>query len=136
MPKKETPLHGGHKRVDITYANTATPTGFFWWLKEHHPASHVFVECKNYTGDPGNPELDQLSGRFSPSRGKFGILACRTFKNKAKFIAACRATANDDRGFIIALDDDDLQRLVDARKAGDATAAFPYLQERFNELVM
>lgn len=135
MPKKEAPLHGGRKRVDIRYTNAAT-AGFFQWLAQHHPASHVFVECKNYTGDPANPELDQLSGRFSPSRGRFGILACRSFIDKAKFIASCRDTADDDRGFIVVLDDDDLRRLVDARKSGDALAEFPYLKERFDELVM
>lgn len=91
---------------------------------------------QDYTGDPANPELDQLAGRFSPSRGQFGMLACRSFIDKARFIASCHDTAQDHRGFIIAVDDDDLQKFVDARKAGDALATFPYLKERFDELVM
>jgi hypothetical protein len=135
MPKKEAPIHGGRKRIDIRYANSAR-VGFFWWLAQHYPAAHVFVECKNYAGDPANPELDQLAGRFSPSRGQFGLLVCRSFSDKPKFIASCRDTADDQRGFIVALDDEDLGRLVEARKAGDLLAAFPSLRPRFVELVM
>lgn len=135
MPKREAPLHGGRKRVDIRYTNVAT-AGFFAWLAQHYPAAHVFTECKNYDGEPANPELDQLAGRFSPSRGQFGLLLCRRFTDKSLFDARCRDTAHDGRGYIIALDDDDLRRLVEARKARDANAEFAYLKERFNGLVM
>lgn len=135
MPKKELPIHGGRKRIDITYANGAS-RGFFDWLRKNHEASHVFVECKNYTGDPANPELDQLAGRFGRERGRFGILLCRSFTDKALFIQRCRDTALDGRGFIIALDDDDLRMLVEARKTDDPHADLLQLKERFNELVM
>ena len=135
MPRREYQIHEGRKRIDITYANVAQ-TGFFGWLGQHHPASNVFVECKNYAQDIGNPELDQLSGRFSPSRGQFGLILCRGFDDKARFIARCRDTAQDDRGFIVVLDDDDLRQLVEARKAGDPQAQFEFLRERFSELVM
>ena len=91
------------REVDITYTNMG-PSGFFKWLSANFSAAHVFVECKNYGKELENPELDQLAGRFSPSRGQFGLLVCRTFKNKLKFAARCRDTAVDGRGFIIALD--------------------------------
>lgn len=135
MPKREAPLHGGRKRVDIRYTNVAT-AGFFAWLAQHYPAAHIFTECKNYDGDPANPELDQLAGRLSPSRGQFGLLLCRRFTDKSLFDARCRDTAHDGRGYIIALDDDDLCRLVEARKTGDANAEFTYLKDRFDGLVM
>lgn len=135
MPERETKIHAGRKRIDITFANAAS-TGFFDWLRKNYDAAHVIVECKNYEGDPANPELDQVSGRFSPNRGRFGLLVCRTFADKALFIARCRDTANDGRGFIIALDDEDLRRLLETRKSGDPQAALPYLRERFTELVM
>lgn len=135
MPRREYRIHEGRKRIDIMYANVAQ-TGFFGWLGQHHPASNVFVECKNYAQDIGNPELDQLSGRFSPSRGTFGLILCRGFDDKARFIARCRDTAQDNRGFIVVLDDDDLRQLVEARKAGDPQAQFEFLRERFSELVM
>lgn len=66
-PRKEVRLNDGRKRVDIVFTNIAK-SGFFHWLGDHFAAPHIFVECKNYEGDPGNPELDQLGGRFSPRR--------------------------------------------------------------------
>jgi hypothetical protein len=75
-PNVQTELHDGRKRIDITYTNMGTQ-GFFLWLAKHFPSPHVFFECKNYGSEIGNPELDQISGRFSPSRGQFGIIVCR-----------------------------------------------------------
>ena len=59
-PRSEFPIHEGRKRIDITFTNVDT-VRFFHWVGNHHSASHIFVECKNYTGDPANPELDQIS---------------------------------------------------------------------------
>lgn len=112
MPEKEHEIHGGRKRIDISYANTAKD-GFFSFLTHHKiPAKYVFVECKNYGSEVGNPELDQISSRFSPLRGKFGILTCRSFRDKDLFLRRCRDTALDHRGFVVALDDNDIRRLV------------------------
>ncbi len=83
-----------------------------------------------------SPALDQLSGRFSPSRGQFGILVCRTLQNKDLFIQRCRDTALDDRGFIIPLDDDDLGVLVEERQSFSEPDFLPLLKERFDRLVM
>src|SRR3712207_8001910 len=44
-----------------------------------------------------NPELDQIAGRFSPSRGKFGIITSRNLNNKPLFLERCKDTARDDR---------------------------------------
>ncbi|WP_405447696.1 hypothetical protein OG350_15545 [Streptomyces achromogenes] len=112
MPEMEEELHSGRKRVDISYTNNAKD-GFFNFLVRHKiPAKYIFIECKNYGADVKNPELDQLSGRFSPLRGKFGILACRKFQDKRLFLQRCRDTALDRRGFIVPLDDEDLATLV------------------------
>ena len=137
-PRREYPIHDGRKRIDITFTNAAT-TGFFGWLALNYAAGHVFIECKNYSGDPANPELDQLAGRFSPSRGQVGLLICRTFENKELFLTRCRDTANDHRGFILALDDDDLQALVAERQTvhSDLRQIRPrLLKDRFDRLVM
>ena len=134
-PQVEYPIHDGRKRIDITYTNTAQD-GFFAWLAKHYPSSNVMVECKNYCGDPGNPELDQLSGRFAPNRGRIGLLVCRTFERRDLFVARCRDTAQDGRGFILALDDTDLRTLVTARRTMDHDALFTFLKERFDQLVM
>lgn len=134
-PQKQVRIHEGRKIIDLTYTNMAK-TGFFDWLSRHYPAPHIFVECKNYSSDPGNPELDQLSGRFSPSRGKVGILACRKFINKKLFIKRCRDTAKDDRGFIIPLEDGDLVKVVSELKSGGLFPTFKFLKDCFDLLIM
>ncbi len=134
-PVKQLQIHEGRKRIDLTYTNVAT-TGFFQWLSMHYSASHIFVECKNYGRELGNPELDQIAGRFSPSRGQFGIITCRSFENKKLFIQRCKDSANDQRGFIIPLDDDDLRALVDEIKGQVHEARFEFLYSCFAKLVM
>jgi hypothetical protein len=133
-PKPQQKIHAGRKRIDIAYTNMAQG-GFFNWISKHYPAAHVFFECKNYGKDVGNPELDQLAGRFSPSRGQIGFLVCRQFHNKAKFLASCKDTASDNRGFIIALDDSDLKELVESRKSDIRFQVWRLLQKQFNSLI-
>lgn len=134
-PLPQARLNGERKIVDIIYSNVAQDD-FFAWLKSNYPSAFIFVECKNYNADPGNPELDQLSGRFSPSRGQVGILICRKIVNRQRLTQSCRDTANDRRGFIIALDDDDLKELVDAIKNKPKGERLNLLRSRFNELVL
>lgn len=134
LPEKEVQIHKGRKRIDITFSNLAEGS-FFKWLAAHYPAATVVVECKNYSGDPENPELDQLSGRFSPSRGKVGFLVCRTLQDRGLFEARCADTAGDDRGYIIPLDDSDLATLVEFRKAGEGDGFERFLRKRFNKLI-
>lgn len=133
----ETPIHGGRKRIDITYDNIAVD-GFFRWLSLNWPTSTLSVECKNYQSDPANPEVDQIAMRLSRNRGLFGILVARTIADREKMDARCRSVADDDHGFVVALDDDDLEQL-----AKDAIAAvpgskeareFPLLRRRFAAL--
>ncbi len=120
-PKKEHEIHEGRKRIDITFVNKAR-SGFFNDLVQHNiPSILIICECKNYSSDPANDELDQLSGRFGVNRGRFGILVCRSIDNKKLFIQRCRDTASDGRGYIITLDDYDVIALLNARmnNAGD-----------------
>lgn len=134
-PHVQHEIHEGRKRIDITYTNAAT-TGFFYWLALHYTAPHVFVECKNYTRELGNPELDQMSGRFSPSRGQFGVIVCRGFQDKEEFQRRCRDTADDQRGFIIPIDDADLEKLVNERKSATNQMGFTILRQAFEALIM
>jgi len=109
-PKKELGIHSGRKRIDITFNNSAE-TGFFFTLPNNNallPCPFVFVECKNYTGEVSNPELDQLSGRFSNKRGRVGILMCRILDENDAFLRRCADTYEDDRGLIIPITDEDL----------------------------
>jgi hypothetical protein len=134
-PEPQQKIHAGRKRIDITYTNVAEDD-FFAWLRHQCPAAYIFTECKNYSADPENPELDQLAGRFSPRRGRFGLLVARKITDKALFTKRCRDTADDDRGFIIALDDDDLTALVKAVKDSNKVERLALLRQKFKDLVM
>ena len=91
-PRVEYPIHEGRKRIDITYTNNARQ-GFFDWLRLHSiPCRYITVECKNFQSDPADPELDQLSSRFSPLRGQVGLLVCRTFNSRELLMKRCRDT--------------------------------------------
>jgi hypothetical protein len=136
QPQREFKIHQGRKRIDIAYTNVATH-GFFDWVHriQNAPAPNVFVECKNYGGELANPEIDQLAGRFSPLRGRLGLLVHRGYGDKQLLIQRCRDTALDNRGYVIVLDDDDLLQLVGERSAGPGSTAFNLLRSRFDELV-
>lgn len=135
MPEREVKINAGRKRIDITFVNAAA-AGFFDWLGRRYDAPYVMVECKNYAGDPANPELDQLAGRFTLRRGNFGLLVCRSIEDKTLFTARCRDTADAGNGYILAFDDDDLATLVRARFTDDGPGALKLLRKRFNALVM
>ena len=112
-PRLEAEIHEGRKRIDILYTN-ASQSGIFYRLQAlPQTRSHfVPVECKNYSREVANPELDQIAGRFSRERGQFGIVCCRKIDKKDRFVARCRDTANDGRGIILPLDDDDIIQLL------------------------
>lgn len=133
-PVPQMKIHDGRKRIDIGYTNMAS-SGFFSWVATNYPAAHIYFECKNTGSDIGNPALDQLAGRFSPSRGKVGFIVCRKFENKDLFLQRCRDTVNDDRKYILPIDDDDLRSLVESKKAGDGFERLTLLQDRFTSLV-
>lgn len=135
-PHRETNIHNGRKRIDITYTNTAT-SGFFMWVRDMHgvPSSYVPVECKNYGREIGNPEFDQLGMRFSPQRGQLGFLCHRGFNDKVQAMQSCKDAAGDDHGYMIPLDDDDLAALVEERKRSPDSISFRLIADRFRELL-
>jgi hypothetical protein len=136
-PKKEQEIHEGRKRIDIVFQNAAQE-GFFFELPNNKsvPSGYVAIECKNYASDPANPELDQLSGRFSTNRGKFGFLVCRNLKNKNRFFQRCKDTAQDGRGFIIPLDDTDIKELLALRKNKNYSGINNFLDTCYRKIVM
>ncbi len=135
-PEKECEIHDGRKRIDIAYTNNSD-TGFFF-RRRHEAgvaAKKIYVECKNYMKEIANPELDQLAGRFSPIRGRLGLLIGRSFDDRERFIARCRDTARDDRGFIIAIVDHDVVQMLEMIEQGRRPDVDRYLERRFNELL-
>jgi hypothetical protein len=107
----EAEIHEGRKRIDILYDNVAQ-LGFFKWVNDNYRCPVIPIECKNYSGDPDNPALDQLAGRLSNDRGWIGILVCRTITDKEKMTRRCRDAAKDGRGYLLVIDDADLEELV------------------------
>ncbi len=134
FPKKQHEIHEGRKRIDITYVNDAK-NGFFSWLAANFSAAHIFVECKNYGKELGNPEVDQLAGRFGTSRGQVGILVCRSIENEDRFQQRCRDTALDQRGYILHLTDEDLATIIKHYIASNGDAEYPLLRGKFSALV-
>ncbi len=134
-PKKEREIHQGRKRIDILFENGAT-TGIFVRIPTLRglPCSYVPFECKNYTTEVENPELDQLAGRFSVNRGKLGFLCCRTFQDRLRFVERCRDTFRDDRGLIIPLDDATVIRLLTLIQTGQRDAIDGLLSELVTEV--
>ncbi len=135
-PKKEQEMHDGRKRIDITYSNAAR-SGFFYWLHSVKmiPCPFIMVECKNYSADPANPELDQLAGRFSVQRGQFGILVCRSCADRTRFRKRCRDTAQDGRGYVLMLTDEDIEELVGLKMAGQEREFRQWFDTQFRTLV-
>jgi len=134
-PKKEQEIHQGRKRIDILFENAAS-AGIFERIPRLRqlPCAYVPFECKNYTTEVENPELDQLAGRFSVNRGKLGFLCCRTFQDRLRFLERCRDTLRDDRGLIIPLDDATVIRLLTLIQTGQRDAIDGLLSELVTEV--
>lgn len=133
-PVRQNEIHQGRKRIDITYTNSAQ-RGFFNWVSLHYTAPLIFVECKNYCSEVGNPEIDQLAGRFSVSRGKVGLLVCRSIENPALLMQRCIDTAKDDRGFILPISDEDISVLIRSAATGTTIDDYPLLKDKFLQLI-
>jgi hypothetical protein len=112
-PNKEVKIHNGRKRIDIVFSNISEK-GYFAVISDKikMTSPQIIVECKNYKGDPHNPELDQLSGRFSIRRGQIGILSCRTIEKYNKFIESCADTYLDGHGLILPITDDEIIEIL------------------------
>ncbi|WP_342551077.1 hypothetical protein MKX57_11245 [Lysinibacillus sp. FSL M8-0216] len=136
-PIIEQEIHDGRKRIDIVFDNSAEK-GFFFDLHtiKKIPASYIFVECKNYTKDIKNPELDQIAGRFSLRRGKFGFIVFRDIDDFETLIKRCADTFNDDRGCIIPLMDEDLIFLLKSLKTEDGNIIDGFLKDRLRKIIM
>lgn len=119
-PRKEVEIHEGRKRIDILSENGAF-RGVFERLHRIRkvPCAFVPIECKNYRAEVANPELDQLSGRFSTRRGTLGLLFCRRFDDRELFIKRCRDTFSDDRGLIVPIDDERVLECLSMLERGE-----------------
>lgn len=136
-PCLEANIHQGRKRIDISFDNAATK-GIFHRLSNNMglPCQYIYVECKNYSADPTNPELDQLSGRFSTNRGKVGFLLCRSFNDFERFLDRCRDTYKDGRGLIVPIVDADIIDMLQHYSDKNDNYIDKFLSERIKTIAM
>lgn len=136
-PKAEVKINEGRKRIDIVFTN-ANNHGFFHDLNSlHHiKCPKIFVECKNYGHEIGNPEIDQLQGRFANQRGNFGILVCRSIKNKKEILLRCRDVLHDRHGYIIVLEDSDINSLINFKETEQEDKIDEYMAGKLDEIIM
>jgi hypothetical protein len=113
----EVRMIGGIKILDI-FASNKSKSGFFYSLKRDHGlvCPRIVIECKNYSEDVGNPEVDQVAGRLGPHFGHVGILAYRSLSKPEQLLQKCRLVFNSDKKLIIPLSDKDFESLLAYRK--------------------
>lgn len=135
-PKKEDSINDGRKRIDITFEN-ASKDGFFFELPTTHQveSNKIMIECKNYTKDIANAELDQMNGRFGNNRGRFGIVCCRDIDNKELLKKRCVDFASAQRNYIVVLTDGDFKSVLQKFIEGDMDAFNMCLREKFFQLI-
>jgi hypothetical protein len=137
-PRKEFEIYEGRKRIDIRFDNWARE-GEFYRLhdKRDIPCAYIFVECKNYSTDVANPELDQLSGRLNAKNGKFGLLLCRSVNNYDTLIARCRDAFNAKHELMVPLMDEDLITILEAKmEKPNSRPEEALLAARIDEIVL
>ena len=137
-PKKEREINDGRKRIDIVFDNSARDGEFYKMHQVRKISSqYVMVECKNYGNEIANPELDQLSGRFSVNRGNFGLMLCRSVKNYDLLIKRCRDFYKDKRELIVPILDRDLAIIL--RRKSESPSERPeedLLRDLIREIIM
>lgn len=136
-PVKEKEINEGRKRIDITFDNAAK-NGFFYKLHDIHKINsrYIFVECKNYSQDPKNPELDQLSGRFSVNTSKFGFLVCRTINDKSLFNKRCKDLWKQKNELIIPITDDEIKTILTNIKSNNLGSEEQLLTDLLREITL
>ena len=136
-PIIELEILDGRKRIDIVMDNNAK-SGFFYNMMSITKifSPYIFVECKNYGHDIANPEIDQLSGRFSLHRGQFGILVCRDINDEMRFLKRCQDTYKDGRGLVIYLTDNDIITMFEFIKNNNADAMWKLMDNKKRQVIL
>lgn len=130
-------MNQGRKRIDIVFDNFDNK-GFFAHIRDRHNifCPKIFIECKNYSTDPTNQEVDQLIGRLGNISGKFGILICRQVENEELLMQRCKAARDKGQGHIIYLVDKDIKNLLLMKEALDNEGIINYLLNKWDRLIL
>jgi hypothetical protein len=135
-PKKEQEINQGRKRIDITYTN-GKDFGFFYRIATDKDikANTIHIECKNYTNDIKNPEVDQLLGRFDQNRGRFGMLFFRNSDNFIKLKQRCKDVAKQSIGIILPIDDSFILRCLSHVEGNDRKKIDMELEKLYQNII-
>lgn len=136
-PNIEREINEGRKRIDITFDNAAK-SGFFHRIHDtsHVPAQFIFVECKNYSKNVANPEIDQLTGRFSVNSGCVGLLLFRSVDNMEALLARCRDAWIANHHLVIPISDEDLIGMLDGVVAHGSQAVERFFSDRYRLIAL
>ena len=134
-PQMEEVLAGRTQRCDITFQNERD-NGFFKQLDEgyHITCPNIFIECKNYDGDIGNPEFAQIQNRLNKIRGQFGIIICRKVLDTQKAKERQINLKNDDK-YVIIFTDSDIKTLVEFKLNNKNEEINNLIEDKFKQLI-
>lgn len=135
-PVLERPINNGRKRIDISFDNSSE-RGIFSRIRQDPflVGREVMIECKNYTHDLENPEIDQLIGRFDPRRGRFGIICCRDIKDRGTLVSRCADAFRSQQGAVVVLTDTDIKEALLAGPLGRETRMNDIIQAQMRSLL-
>ena len=135
-PKKEREINDGRKRIDITYTNGKI-SGLFYRIAidQHLKGNTIHVECKNYTKDVNNPELDQLLGRFDHNRGRFGMLFFRNADDMNRLISRCKDAAGQSLGVALPIDDNFIFKCLEYVENNERRKIDAHLEALFQNVI-
>lgn len=127
---------GGTGRIDLVFRNIAT-CGFFNEVAHRLPTRGLFlaVECKNYMGDPENPEFAQLLQRLNPGFGTLGIVACREVSDRDAALRRCAPYVHEGKWMLV-LSDAEFRQMIAAHLAGDTSGVEAPLYEQLQQLAL
>ncbi len=133
-PRAQIHINNGRKIIDMIFDNRSS-TGTFNRIAVNLHMSAILIpfECKNYSEDPKNPEIDQLVGRLDRARGRVGVLVCRRVDAKDVMCARCRDVTQQGNGVVLWLEDWDMIQLL--RGSNDTVIAWELPDDRVREIL-
>jgi len=66
----------------------------------------------------------------------FGILLCRTIENKEKMIQRCKDVLHDREGYIIVLEDKDIEHLLKLKEQKEENKIDQFMNQKLDEIIM
>jgi hypothetical protein len=116
--EKEYTVDQHRGRIDIIGDNYASK-GLFKELRDQFNATSIPIECKNYNGNLGNNEFNQLADRLSPETSLLGFLFCRRIKKREQISYHVSDRFMRQKKCILVFDDQYLKDLVEMRRHQD-----------------